>query len=234
MALPILETQKFEATVPSTGKKVLYRPYLVKEEKILMMALESKDNKQVMQAIVDVIESCTFGKLKGTDLATFDLEYLFLKLRAKSVGEHSDFGLSCKECNTTNEVSVNLDEIEVEGVDKKAKIVKLTDNIGLTLKYPSMAVLKSMDLENVNADMMMKLIVSCIDSIYDAEKIYPASESTEKELVAFIESLSTKQFESIKGFIEKMPKLRKTVTFSCQKCGTENNVTLEGLQSFFK
>lgn len=233
MALPIIETPKYELTIPSTGKKLEYRPYLVKEEKILMMAMESKDSKQILRALADVVESCAFGKIKAKDLTSFDLEYIFLQLRSQSVGSQTDFLYPCSECGEKNEMNINLEDVKVQGVEKKKKTIALTDSVGVTLRYLSIKDMESLIGEKEDADTTMKLIAKCIDSVYDAEKIYPAFESTEEELVAFIESLSSSQFEKIKEFIESMPKLSHTEHFKCTKCGSDNTAVLQGLQSFF-
>lgn len=234
MALPIIEAPKFELTVPSTGKKVEYRPYLVKEEKILRIAMESKDSKQILRAMGQVVESCTFNKLNARDLASFDLEYIFLQLRAQSVGANSEFLYPCTKCGEKNDVAVDLESIKVDGVSKKDKVVPLTDNIGVTLKYLTIKDVEELQDDEANTtEQSLKLIARSIKSIYDSEKIYPAFESTEEEMIAFIESLNSKQFDAIKEFVENTPGLKHKLEFQCSKCGHNNEVMLEGLQSFF-
>lgn len=237
MALPIIEAPKYETTIPSSGKKVQYRPYLVKEEKILMIAMESEDQAQIIGAMKDVIKACTFDKVDPNKLCTFDVEYLFLKLRAKSVGEISKVGLKCEKCEKPTDVSINLDEIEINAAQKLETRILLSDKIGVNLSWPKMSDVESMDTKE-NASKMesaMQVIVSCIESIFDDKKIYPANEQTTEELVAFVESLNQSQFLKIQQFIEKMPKLQKKVKFKCssKECAHENDLTLTGIQSFF-
>ena len=233
MALPQISTPKFEVKIPSTGKIIQYRSYLVREEKILMMAMESGDNKQILIAIKEVIKACTFNKIKVDDLALFDLEYIFLKLRAKSVGEAAKIGIKCDHCEHTETVSINLDSIEVFFPEKADKnhIIKLTDDVGVTLKYLS--------VDSVNgsggstADDMISIIAAGIENIFDAETVYPASQSTKEELVQFIESLNRSQLEKIEAFFKTTPRLEKKIKFTCTQCSKDTEVTLSGLNSFF-
>lgn len=239
MALPVLQTPKYETQIPSTGKKIQYRPYLVKEEKILMLASETEDQAQIMQAVKDVIRACTFEKVDPDKLCTFDLEYLFLRLRAKSVGEVSKISIKCEKCEKPTAVEINLDDIKIDMTDRPSGKIKLTDTIGVNLVYPSLRdatkIMNKNDKESSKVNSVMDVIVACIDSIYDDKKLYPASESSTEELVAFVESLNQAQFSKIQQFIESMPKLQHTVNFKCaaKDCGCSNSVVLEGMQNFF-
>lgn len=238
MALPIIEAPKYSAKIPSTGKTVQYRPYLVKEEKILMIAMESEDQKQILQAIKDIVKSCTFDKVDPDKLCTFDLEYLFLKLRSKSVGEVSKVGLKCEKCEKPTTVDINLDEVTVKTDNLPSNKIKLTETIGVTLAWPRMKIINQLedsakDQNKLNG--VMDIVMSCIDSIYDDKKVYPADEQTREELVQFLDSLNQAQFAKIQEFIEKMPKLQHTVEFDCgnKDCKHHNTLTIEGLASFF-
>lgn len=237
MALPIIETPKYETTIPSSGKKVQYRPYLVKEEKILMIAMESGDQTQIIRAMKDVIKACTFDKIDPNKLCTFDLEYLFLKLRAKSVGEVSKVGLKCEKCEKPTDVNINLDTIEIDMSNKPESRVLLTDKVGVNLAWPKISDVETIETKDNTPKMesAMQVVVSCIESIFDDKKIYPSNEQTPEELLTFVESLNQAQFAKIQQFIEEMPKLQKEVKFKCahKECAHENNLMLTGIQSFF-
>ena len=237
MALPIvLNSAKYEVELPISKTTVEYRPYLVKEEKILMMAMESGDPKGILIAVQDIIEACTNGAVKAKTLPTTELEFLFLKLRAKSVGERVTIGYECSSCETQNDIEINLDEVEISGgedIQKTTKIM-LTDKVGMTMRYPTandmnrVVASKGSELENT-----FVLIQACIDSIFDENGIYHAKDLEKDDINKFVDSLSSVQFGKIRSFFEKMPKLRKDISFTCTKCGTKNDLVLEGLQSFF-
>tara|TARA_R110000868_G_C10654780_1_gene745301 strand:+ start:15 stop:719 length:705 start_codon:yes stop_codon:yes gene_type:complete len=234
MALPRINTPKYTLVVPSTQEEIEYRPYLVKEEKILMMGIENNDQKQMITALRDVISACTDGKVNVDKLPMFDMEYIFLKIRAKSVGEVAKLGIKCSECDTKNAVEVNLDEVEVKGVLKGAQKIELTDEIGLVLKYPTVKGIKQqLSAKHNNRENAMGAIISSIESIYDKENIYLAEDETPANLVTFLESLTSHQFKKISAFFDDMPKLRHDIDFKCTKCDEDNSVALEGLQSFF-
>lgn len=242
MPLPILNTPKYSITLPSNGKSVEYRPFLVKEEKILLIAQEAKDQKQIIAAMKDIIESCTFGQVNIDTLPTFDVEYLFLKIRTKSVGEVASFSLECDACQNKNKLDVNLDDIEVSGVKKKknAKDVnrlQLNKDVGVNLKYPlfSEAITMYGVAENANqADVMHEVIASCIESIFDTENVYFLKDCSPTEVKAFVDSMSHKNLEDIMEFINSTPKISKTVEYDCKKCGKKHTQTFEGLQAFFQ
>jgi|AntAceMinimDraft_1070359.scaffolds.fasta_scaffold00125_40 hypothetical protein len=231
MALPVIDTPKYSVKIPSTQKEVTYRPYLVKEEKVLMLAMESEDQSQILRAVQDVIDACTFGKLQVKQLATFDLEYLFLKLRSKSVGEVSKINLKCSNCEESNEYELNLDALEVQGTEFDSKIM-LTDKVGIKLRYPTVEdAQKISKLEGIEA--VMKTVVNSIEMIFDENNVYPAKDSTPQELQAFVDSLNSAQFKKIEQFFQSMPSLKHDVKYTCSNCGTVNEFELKGLANFF-
>jgi hypothetical protein len=235
MPLPVLESPKYEVKLPATGKKVAYRPFLVKEEKILMIAMESQDQNQILTAMKDVVKACTFGKVNPDNLTMFELEYLFLKLRSKSVGEISKLNFKCEKCGKPNPVEINLDRVEVDMTNLPERKIKLTDKIGIVLCWPKVDVILDMATKTPEEQkaMAFDLITVCIESIYDDKKVYPAEEQTRDEIVGFIESLSQAQFLKIQEFIEGMPKLTHTVNYECAHCKEKNTFKIEGLQNFF-
>lgn len=239
MPLPTLETPKYTLVVPSTKKQIEYRPYLVKEEKILMLAMESEDEKQMILAVKDIVRTCTFEKLNPDTLTTVDLEYIFLKLRAKSVGEISTVALKCQtaECTGSVNAEINLDSIEptTNGTIVSNQI-HLTDKIGMTLRPMSVRALSRLsgDTENKSkADQVTTLIISSIESIYDENGIYRAEDYSIDDLSAFVDSLSTQHLQKIRAYIESLPRLSKDLNYTCPKCKANNTITLMGLQSFF-
>ena len=234
MALPQLNHARYETTIPSTGQEVSYRPYLVKEEKILMLALESNDDKQVMRAVKDVISSCVFEKLDVEELAMFDIESLFLRLRSKSVGETIDLKAKCSECEEMNETTIAFEEIQMPIVNKDDCVIMLTDTVGVTLKYPSYKTISSVDTKDADSvTAAFKLIISSIDSIFDDNGVYTAKAEGPDAMNAFVEQLNNDQFKLISDFFEQMPSLSYDMIFDCTKCGHSNTTVLKGLQSFF-
>ena len=235
MALPKLNSPTYELKVPSTGNSISYRPYLVKEEKILMMAMESNDNEQMMRAVKDVIRSCTSDSVDVDTLAMFDIEYIFTQLRAKSVGETSTVSVKCSECGSSNDVDVNLEEVYVNVPDSTTHTISLTDTVGVSLKYPSVnAMVKAQSSDTKSEiDRVFDLIVACIDSIYSDDEIFDAKEQSEKELKEFIESLNTQQFNKVRDFIESIPSAAINVEFMCMSCSEHNSFEVKGLGNFF-
>jgi len=234
MALPILNTPRFEVDLPISKKTVTYRPFLVKEEKVLLMALESGDQKQILKAMHDVIEACTNSEVKAKELPVAELEYLFLKLRAKSVGETSHIGLKCNSCGTLNELDVDLNTIEIDNSKVPEKKIMLTDTVGVLMKFPSSDdVIRNIDTKKSDVENSYSVIIACLDKIFDTENVYDVATQTKQEVTDFIESLNKSQFEKIKKFFEAMPKLKKDLHFNCEKCNTKNDVVLEGVESFF-
>ena len=238
MPLPKVNTPTYELVLPSTGKKVKYRPFLVREEKILIMALETEDIKQITQAVVDILTECILTKgIKFENLSTFDIEYLFLNIRAKSVGETVEVNIICPDDNKTSvTVSIDIDSIKVKKNRKHKNIIKLDDNLSLKLKYPSLdqfigSNFESKDEQSISST--LKVITSCIDVIYTEEESWVGSDSTEKELEEFIDQLNTKQFQLIEEFFNTMPKLSHPVKVKNPITEVESTVVLEGLAAFF-
>jgi len=233
MALPkINSAPKYEITIPSMQKTVRYRPYLVKEEKILMMAIESQDQTQALAAIVDTIESCVQEPIERNKLTTFDVEYLFTQIRAKSVGETAKIAMACKECDTNNEVIVPLDDVKVKNLENQNNIIELTSDIKLKMKYPGFNDIIITNGMN-QTDQTFKLIGYCIDSVQTSTENIKLSDESEQEIQDFIESLSTEQFDKIRKHVENIPKMEHNIEFKCTKCNTENKVTLSGISDFF-
>ena len=235
MALPRIDSPKYELKVPSSGEVVEYRPYLVKEEKILMMAMETKDQQQMIRALRDVIAGCTEGKIQADGLAMFDLEYVFLKIRGKSVGETTKVGMKCSSCDHKNEVEINLDEVEVQGEVKKSAKVALTDTVGVVLKYPTVKGIQKQlgKQDNNDREVTMAAVASAIESIYDATDVYPTEDEKAEDVINFLDSLTSSQFKKISEYFEDMPRLRHEVKFNCASCKAKNTQTLEGLTNFF-
>ena len=237
MPLPKINTPTYELTLPSNGKKIKYRPFLVREEKILIMALETEDQKQITAAIIQILTACIMTRgVKLNELATFDIEYLFLNVRSKSVGETISLNLICPDDEKTNvEVSIDLDSIKVKKDKSHTNIVKLDNNLSLKLKYPSM---KQFIESNFEAGVetvsnTMDVVISSIDMIYNEEESWNASESTKKELEDFIDQLNTKQFKLIENFFDTMPKLSHKIKVKNPNTNVESTVLLEGLAAFF-
>lgn len=234
MALPQLNSVKYDLFLPGLGKTVEFRPYLVKEEKILMMALESQDQKQILSAVVDIIDACVFDDIDVKKLAVFDVELLFITLRSKSVGEGVDINMKCSECETENPVSIALDEINVPTVDHESKTLMITDNVGVTLRYPSFQDVQKQKPEEMDTmDGVLKLLASCIETIFDAEEVHDTKDLKESEVLEFVEQMNNNQFQSISEFFNDMPSLRSVVHFKCANCKHENEIELRGIQSFF-
>ena len=234
MALPKVNAATYETTIPSTGRAVKYRPYLVKEEKILMIALESQDQKQVLGAVKEVIESCVFDDINVDELAIFDVEALFLSLRSKSVGEGVEVNIKCAECELENPHSVDLQEIEIPTVDQEKGVVMITDDVGVTMRYPTFNDMEDRTEEELQSIAgIMDLITVCIDTIFDEDSVHKGSDQTKKELTEFVDSLNSEQFEKLGNWFENMPAISYDLTFDCVGCKTNNSQTLRGLQSFF-
>ena len=236
MALPKLGYPTYELELPSNGKTVKYRPFLVKEEKVLLLALESQDEKQVIGAVKDLIKNCVISRIKVDTLPSFDLEYLFLKIRAASIGEMVTLTVTCLDDNETKaESEINLNDVEIfkpEGHDKK---IMFEDGMGIVMKYPSMQ--QFIEREFIQKDMKTEdvydFIAESIDQIFDDEEVYDSSTTTKKEFRTFVDGLTTKQFEKIQQFYITAPKLRHNFTVVNPNTGKESEYTLEGLQSFF-
>ena len=238
MPLPKINTPTYELILPSNNKKIKYRPFLVREEKILILALESEDTEQITNAVVEILSDCILTKgVDVTKLATFDIEYLFLNVRSKSVGETVEVNIVCPDDEKTSvEVSIDLDTIKVQKTRGHKTTVKLDDQYSMKLKYPALNefIGNNFDTADVNVvDKSLDMITSCIEMIYDEEESWAASDSTKQELEEFIEQLNSKQFKSIEKFFDTMPKLSHTVKVINPTTEVESEVVLEGLASFF-
>ena len=236
MALPKLNTPTYELEVPSTDEKIKYRPFLVKEEKILLMALESGKNADIIQAVKDIVSECTFGKIDLGTMPMFDIEYIFLNIRAKSVGEISKLKLLCPDDKKTYvDTEINLSEVQVQVEEGHTNKIELTDDMGMIMTYPTIDLYAETGIQNVNASNMLDLISSCILQIYEknGEKVYQAKDQTKKELTEFVEQLNTKQFKELQKFFDTMPKLKHTIKVKNPKTKKTSDVTLTGLNDFF-
>jgi len=236
MALPKLGYPTYELELPSTGKTVKFRPFLVKEEKVLLMALESEDEKQVIGAVKDLLKNCVISRIKIDSLPSFDLEYLFLKIRAASIGETISVTVTCLDDNETQaEAKININDVEVfkpKGHDKK---IMFDDKTGIVMRYPSMKEFIDREFlqKEMKTDQVYDFIADSIDQIFDDEEVYDSSTTTKKEFRTFVDSLTTKQFEKIQQFYVTCPKLSHSFKVVNPKTGKESEYTIEGLQSFF-
>ena len=238
MPLPKIATPTYELVLPSTEETIQYRPFLVKEEKLLVIALESEDNKQITTAIKAVLKNCVLTKgIKVEQLPTFDIEFLFLNIRGKSVGEQLEVNIICPDDETTQvTVDIDLDDIQVEKTDDHNKQIKLDENLMMEMKYPSLDqfIKNNFDFNEKNQmDQSFQLIASCIDKIYNEEEVWATADCTKKEVNEFLEQMNSGQFKQIETFFESMPKLKHTIKVTNPKTKVESDVVLEGLASFF-
>jgi len=236
MALPKLDVPIYEMVIPSTDEKIKYRPFLIKEEKILLIAMESGENKEIIQSVKQIVSECTFNKLKLGDMPMFDVEFMFLNIRAKSVGEISKLKILCQDDKETYaNVEVDLSKIEVQVDDNHTNKIELSDEMGVIMKYPSIDSFSTAGIAEITASNMLDVIVACIAQIYDkkGEEVYDAKDSTQKELIEFVEQLNTKQFQEVQKFFDTMPKLRHEMKVKNPKTKKESKVVLTGLSDFF-
>ena len=239
MPLPKINTPTYELVIPSSKKKIKYRPFLVREEKILVMALESEDMTQITNAVVDTITNCIQTRgVKVSDLSTFDIEYIFLNIRSKSVGETIEVNITCPDDGETQaQVSINVDDIKIQTDKKHTNIINLDDNLKMRLKYPALEQFIESNFEyntdESDVDKSLDMIISCVDIIYNEEESWAASDSSKKEMKEFIEQMNTKQFKEIETFFATMPKLSHKIKVKNPKTGVVSDVILEGLASFF-
>ena len=236
MALPKIDVPTYELAVPSTDEKIKYRPFLIKEEKVLLMAMESGANVDIIQAVKTIVSECTFNKLKLGTMPMFDVEYIFLQIRSKSVGEVSKLRVLCQDDKKTYaNVEIDLNEIQVQVDEGHTNKIELSDEMGIIMNYPTIDSFSEAGIAEINAENMLDVIVSCIAQIYDkkGEDVFDAKDQTKEELVEFIEQLNTKQFRDVQKFFDTMPKLTKTVTVKNPKTKVESEVTLTGLNDFF-
>ena len=237
MALPKVNTPTYELAVPSTDEKIKYRPFLVKEEKILLIAMESSEQESIVTAIKDIVTECTYGKVDLGSLPMFDVEYIFLQIRSKSVGEVSTLKLLCPDDKETYvNVDVDLSEVMVH-VDKGHNPkIELTEEMGMIMTYPSIDSLTGSGISDINASNMLDVIASCVLQIYDkkGEEVFDANDQTKQELIEFVEQLNTKQFEEVQKFFDTMPKLRHTIEIENPKTKVKSKIVLQGLNDFFE
>jgi len=236
MALPKLNAApKYALTIPSTGQEIYYRPFLVKEQKVLLIAYESKDRKQVIKAILDTVDACLETEVSVHTLTTFDIDYLFTQIRAKSVGEKVDLKIKCTHCEHFNDVQVNLEEIEVPEIEG-SKVVELNDEISVKLQYPSYTQFirnpKILESES-DTETIMEIIISCMESIQTEEENILLKDESREEIVRFLDSMTSEQFDKISDFVQKMPSMKKDVEFPCVSCGETSEVELRGIDDFF-
>lgn len=243
MALPKIVTPTYETKLISSGKTVKYRPFLVKEQKLFLMASQSDDVKEVVNTIKQVLSNCILtNSVKIDELPVFDLEHLFLQIRARSVGEIVNLKYTCnnnvvgenaeqKKCGGQVKVDLNLLQIEPTKNPSHTNKIELSPNLGIVMKYPNFDIIQRLDIQNTTD--MLDMVISCIDYIYDAEQVYYANKTTKEELVEFIENLQQADLEKIQTFFETMPKLSKKVDFKCPKCGYSEEIKIEGVQNFF-
>ena len=234
MPLPKLAIPEYEATLPVTGTQISYRPFLVKEEKLLYLAMESQDNKQMIKAVKTIIKNCTNLKTKVEDLATFEIEYIFLKIRSVAVGEVSEFKVLCPDDEKTEvTVSVPLGDVGVDIPEEHNAKIQLDENVGVVMKYPSLDVFIKQNLsENPDIDDIFELAATCIGQVFDKEEVYDSF--TKAEALEFLENLNAEQFQKVQKFFETMPKLSHTVKVKNPKTKKESDLVLEGLASFFE
>jgi len=235
MTLPVINAPTYELTVPSTKEKIKYRPFLVKEEKILLLAMEEDDEKTITLALKQIIENCTDGKINVDKLALFDLEFIFLRIRAKSVGENVSVSLLCDDDGETYvPVEIPLEEIKVVHTKGHKNKIKLTKDVGITMRYPQLSMMAMQAQGGTpTVEETFSILGDCIDNITEGETVHERADFNDEELKTFLESLSTKQFQSIQQFFETMPKLQHTVEIENPKTKVMNTITLEGMQSFF-
>ena len=236
MALPKINTPTYELVVPSTDEKIEYRPFLVKEEKILLIAMESGKQKDIITAIKQIVTACTFGKLKIGRMPMFDVEYLFLNIRAKSVGEISELKLIAPDDKKTKvDVEVDLSTIQVQEEEGHTNKIELTDEMGIYMQYPTVDTFGESGISDINASNMLEVITGCIAQIYDkkGEEVFEAKDQTKKELIEFVEQLNSKQFQDVQNFFDTAPKLKHEITIKNPKTKVESKVVLSGLSDFF-
>ena len=239
MPLPKISAPSYELVLPSSNKKIRYRPFLVREEKILIMALESEDTKQITEAIKTVIHNCVITRgVKVDKMSTFDIEYLFLNVRGKSVGESVEVNVTCPDDGQTKvPVEIDIDAIKIQKNPKHTNIIKLDDNLSVQMNYPSLDQFIETNFEtdsqNTQVDQSLNVIMSCINQVYNEEESWSSSDCTKKELKEFVESMNSKQFKDIEAFFETMPKLSHKIKITNPNTKVQSEVVIEGLASFF-
>ena len=238
MTLPSVETPRYELTLPSTDKVVQFRPFLVKEEKVLLVAMESNNNAEIINATKEILNACTYEKLEIEKLPIFDIEYIFLQIRAKSVGEIANFKMLCPDDKQTYvDVNVDLTKVNVQVDDEHTNNIVIDENrkLGVVFNYPTLEMTKAgFNVDETDINTLFDIMITSIDHIYEGEKIYPAKDSTKEELKTFLESLPQKTFEKIKTFFETMPQLRHSIEVENPKTKVKNTIELKGIRDFFQ
>lgn len=236
MSLPkINSTPKYTITIPSTQKQVRFRPFLVKEEKVLMLAFESKDKTQILNSIADTVLACIEDKIDRNTLTTFDVEYLFVKIRAKSVGETVEVGVKCTECSLQNKVTINVDDINIT-IPKISDTIKLNEDTKLKMRWPRYFDVIKLNMGDTDSQLTttdsFSIIAQCMDSVVTSDDIFKMSNESPEEVQSFIEQLSSSQFSDVQNYVKAMPQLSHLVNYECS-CGCKNTITLRGIQDFF-
>lgn len=232
MPLPKIATPKYELTIPSSKKKVFFRPFLMKEQKVLMMALEGKNDADILRAMCDIIENCVDGLGNIESMPMFDIEYIFTQIRAKSIGENVDVRIKCPKCSVRNDVSVQIDTIEVVFPEQATNKIMLNENLGIVLKYPSLSDRKA-DLKKVGTEDAFRFICNSVEMVFDNDTTYTRKDFTPDEMEEFVLSMNTEQFERVSKFYENLPYLNKKIDCKCVGCQHEFEVDFKGLQDFF-
>ena len=242
--LPKIDVPIYETKLISSGKTIKFRPFLVKEQKLFLMAAQSEDVKDMINSIKQVINNCVLEDIDVDNLATFDLEYLFLQLRARSVGEVTNLKFTCnnklsndkgeeKECGNIVDFNLNLLEIQPTKQDNHSNKIQINEDIGIVMKYPTFNMVDKINLETDDMGQVIDVIIGCIDYIYDKDNVYYAKDSTKEELLEFVENMQQSDLEKMQLFFDTLPKLKKELQFDCKKCGYHEEITVEGIQSFF-
>ena len=233
MPLPTIATPQYSCVLPSNNQTVRFRPFLVKEKKILMMAAEEATFDAMYTATKQIIENCILDKINIESLPLFDIQYLFLKIRCKSVGETSEFNVKCSSCEHENEISVNLEQVGVIKNPEHTDKIMLSSNVGIKMKYPDLTIEKTMS-QGEKAQNDHELILKCIDYVFDGDSIYPAKDTAKEDLVQLLDSLSFENYSKIVKFFETIPKISHKINFSCSKCQTSNSYVINNLVDFFE
>ncbi|HIJ10600.1 TPA: baseplate protein [Candidatus Woesearchaeota archaeon] len=236
MALPKLSAPYYKTTIPSTGKEIKFRPFLVREEKILMLALESNNESEIFSALNQIIDNCTDGVVDASVLPTFDIEYLFLQLRIKSIDSYSEINVRCPnaKCKKNTKTKIDLTNIEVKNLNNKKDFnIQLTDDIGVRLSYPTLDTTKSINTKGENTEFLFDFIIGCIENIYDSDQVYKKSDQTKEDMMDFLESLSATQFQKITDFFDDTPTLEYKEKLVCSHCNKPHTLKMSGLDDFF-
>lgn len=236
MALPTINsTPSYELTIPSSGQSVTFRPFLVREQKNLLIAMETQERRDMMRSIVRTIESCVEDKIKS-ELTIFDVDYMFTKIRSKSVGETATLLLDCEECGVQNEVNVELDKVFVQGEVIEDKVLKLTDDVSIKMRYPTYQDFMNNDRifdDNSLTETLLEMVMACIDVIMTKEERFDVRDEPREEVVRFVDSMNSEQFEQLSQFVNNIPTIKQETKFECTSCGHGNGMTLEGITDFF-